>query len=124
MNLCNIIITLITICLFLLFNACGEPPPSIEHEEKAESSSGAKKVKTDPFVYQRIDMVSSQLEFRGIRNDPVLHAMRTVPRHEFVPERYRDDAYMDGPLPIGFGQTISQPYIVALMTELLNVKSS
>lgn len=123
MNLHNIINTLIISCLFLLSGACGEPPPSIEHEEKAEPSSGAKKIKTDPFAYQRMDMVSSQLQFRGIRNDPVLHAMRTVPRHEFVPERYRDDAYMDGPLPIGFGQTISQPYIVALMTELLNVKS-
>lgn len=124
MNLRNIIIILILSCLFLLSAACGEPPQSPENVETGDSSAGAKKVKTDPFAYQRMDMVSSQLEFRGIRNDPVLHAMRTVPRHEFVPEKYRNDAYLDGPLPIGFGQTISQPYIVALMTELLNIRSN
>jgi protein-L-isoaspartate(D-aspartate) O-methyltransferase len=55
--------------------------------------------------------------------DPaVLHAMRTVPRHEFVPEEVRAQAYRDGPLPIGFGQTISQPFIVALMTDLLDLQ--
>ncbi len=56
---------------------------------------------------------------RGIRDDRVLRAMATVPRHEFVPPRYQGDAYADSPLPIGNGQTISQPFIVALMTEAL-----
>jgi len=57
---------------------------------------------------------------RGITNRAVLAAMRTVPRHEFVPVEERDSAYVDGPLPIGHGQTISQPYIVAFMTEQLD----
>src|ERR1039458_2508787 len=64
-------------------------------------------------------MVRKQIEARGITNAPVLAAMHQVPRHEFVPERWIDAAYEDHPLPIGYGQTISQPYIVALMTELL-----
>jgi protein-L-isoaspartate(D-aspartate) O-methyltransferase len=67
-------------------------------------------------------MVRYQIEDRNVRDQGVLAAMRTVPRHEFVPERYRDQAYNDHPLPIGLGQTISQPYIVAFMTELLKLK--
>jgi protein-L-isoaspartate(D-aspartate) O-methyltransferase len=67
-------------------------------------------------------MVRYQIEDRNVRDQDVLAAMRTVPRHEFVPERYRDQAYNDHPLPIGLGQTISQPYIVAFMTELLKLK--
>jgi len=63
-------------------------------------------------------MVRAQLEARDIRDARVLAAMRRVPRHAFVPETLRDFAYDDHPLPIGHGQTISQPYIVALMTQL------
>ena len=63
-------------------------------------------------------MVARQIEPRGVRSPAVLQAMRAVPRHEFVPEAVRARAYQDSPLPIGEGQTISQPYIVALMTEL------
>ncbi len=64
-------------------------------------------------------MVRKQLAERGIRDPRVLDAMRNVPRHEFVPETFRQDAYEDYPLPIGEGQTISQPYIVAAMLEHL-----
>ncbi len=64
-------------------------------------------------------MVERQIEARGIRNPRVLAAMREVPRHLFIPSPYDRAAYEDSPLPIGNGQTISQPYIVALMTELL-----
>jgi len=64
-------------------------------------------------------MVRAQLEDRGIRDHRVLAAMREVPRHEFVAEEFRDQAYDDHPLPIGAGQTISQPYIVAVMLEHL-----
>jgi protein-L-isoaspartate(D-aspartate) O-methyltransferase len=67
-------------------------------------------------------MVSRQIEARGVEDSRVLAAMRRVPRHRFVPERLRDDAYRDHPLPIGRGQTISQPYIVARMTELLRLE--
>lgn len=68
---------------------------------------------------QREEMVRTQLAERGIRNLRVLDAMRKVPRHEFVPETFRQDAYEDHPLPIDEGQTISQPYIVAAMLEHL-----
>ena len=68
-------------------------------------------------------MIKNQLQSRGIRDDAVLEVMRSVERHNFVPENYRDRAYSDGPLPIGHGQTISQPYIVAFMTEQLQVSS-
>ena len=68
-------------------------------------------------------MVESQLAARGIRDPLVLDAMRAVPREAFVPERLRPFAYEDGPLPIGEGQTISQPYIVAVMTEAAQMKA-
>lgn len=68
----------------------------------------------------REEMVRVQIERRGVRNRAVLDAMRTVPRHLFVPESMRRSAYEDHPLPIGHGQTISQPYIVAAMTEMLD----
>ncbi len=68
---------------------------------------------------QRERMVRKQLAERGIRDLHVLDAMRRVPRHEFVPESFQQDAYQDHPLPIGEGQTISQPYIVAAMLEYL-----
>jgi protein-L-isoaspartate(D-aspartate) O-methyltransferase len=67
----------------------------------------------------RTEMVAEQIADRGVTDRSVLAAMRKVPRHEFVPESERARAYRDSPLPIGEGQTISQPYIVALMTELV-----
>jgi len=67
-------------------------------------------------------MVAVQLRARGIRDARVLGAMGDVPRHVFVPEELQDEAYADHPLPIGEGQTISQPYIVALMTEALSLR--
>ena len=71
------------------------------------------------FEELRISMVEKQIKSRGIRHAGVLKAMETVPRHLFVPERLREYAYDDGPLSIGEAQTISQPYMVALMTECL-----
>ncbi len=65
-------------------------------------------------------MVKSQLEPRGISHEATLKAMKTVPRHLYVPDEYQRWAYMDRPLPIGYGQTISQPYMVAYMTEIVN----
>ena len=75
----------------------------------------------DPPLFQqrRLMMVANQIEKRGITDPKVLAAMRAVPRHAFVPKNLMSNAYSDRPLPIGEGQTISQPYIVALMTELL-----
>jgi protein-L-isoaspartate(D-aspartate) O-methyltransferase len=71
---------------------------------------------------QRQRMVEEQIQARGVRNTRVLQAMRTVPRHEFVPDAHKASAYSDAPLPTSQGQTISQPYIVALMTELADPK--
>lgn len=71
------------------------------------------------YKQRRLDMVDEQIAFRDVTSPEVLRAMRTVPRHRFVPEYLADLAYGDTPLPIGMGQTISQPYIVAFMTELL-----
>lgn len=74
----------------------------------------------DDYSQERELMVSQQLAGRDIVNQRVLDAMRQVPRHEFVPQARRHQAYADSPLPIGSGQTISQPYIVALMTQLVD----
>ncbi|MFZ5809955.1 MAG: protein-L-isoaspartate(D-aspartate) O-methyltransferase [Chloroflexota bacterium] len=75
------------------------------------------------FAQQREEMVAETIQARGITNPDVLAAMRTVPRHQFVPDEYLDNAYADHPLPIGYGQTISQPYIVAWMTALLDLQA-
>ena len=70
----------------------------------------------------RLLMVERQIKARGIKNERVLEAMRKVPRHLFVPSESLDSAYSDRPLPIGHGQTISQPYMVAVMTEALEIE--
>lgn len=77
--------------------------------------------RNDPKVTARTRMVDEQLSSRNIRDTRVLAAMREVPRHAFVPKPHEDEGYEDRPLPIGQGQTISQPYIVALMAELLRI---
>ncbi|MFB3924797.1 MAG: protein-L-isoaspartate(D-aspartate) O-methyltransferase [Syntrophales bacterium] len=76
----------------------------------------------DRYKKQRLRMVDAQIRSRGITDERVLKAMETVPRHLFVEEALRDQAYNDNPLPIGENQTISQPYIVALMTAALELK--
>jgi protein-L-isoaspartate(D-aspartate) O-methyltransferase len=78
--------------------------------------------KVDLYRLARERMVETQIKARGIKDERVLKAMLKVPRHLFVDEALRDQAYGDFPLPIGEGQTISQPYIVALMTEALELK--
>ena len=76
----------------------------------------------DPYVSQRLAMVEDQLRRRGIHDQRVLRVMEEVPRHEFIPELDRRWAYRDQPVPIGEDQTISQPYIVAVMTQFLSVE--
>lgn len=85
--------------------------------------------KADPYKKQRERMVATQIDWRGVRagrigvrDEAVLDAMLRVPRHEFVPKKHKSSAYADSPLPIGYDQTISQPYIVGFMTEMLKVK--
>lgn len=84
-------------------------------EDLSENKSGER-------IKERIRMVENQIHVRGVNNPLVLEALKNVPRHLFVPAEQAPYAYYDSPLPIGYGQTISQPYIVAFMTELLNVK--
>ncbi len=79
-------------------------------------------IASDPYAVKRADMLEYDIKGRGIRDARVLEVMGKVPRHLFVDESLRDKAYEDHPLPIGEGQTISQPYVVALMTEALHLK--
>ena len=102
----------ICILVFLLV-ACAQTPVDTEEAWQPEQ---------DIFERQRMDMVKNTIESRDVTDPDVLEAMRTVPRHLFVPTDFIDSAYEDHPLPIGFGQTISQPYIVAWMTELLELQ--
>lgn len=88
----------------------------------ATASDGLSQPK-DIFTSQRLRMVEQQIHKRGVSDEQTLDAMRTVARHQFVPKMYLPFAYADQPVPIGEGQTISQPYIVALMTEKLNLKA-
>ena len=90
----------------LVAMACREPEPTAQADFDAE----------------RTAMVEQQLRARDVRDRRVLEAMRKVPRHRFVPENVRSRAYGDYPLPIGYDQTISQPYIVAFMTQALRVE--
>ncbi|MEX2264956.1 MAG: protein-L-isoaspartate(D-aspartate) O-methyltransferase [Bryobacteraceae bacterium] len=76
-----------------------------------------------PYYAQRTRMVSEQIAVRGIKNPAVLKVMRETPREQFIPPAVRELAYEDRPVPIGYGQTISQPYIVAFMTEMLDIKT-
>lgn len=87
-----------------------------------QSDSG--KTDEEGYTKERLYMVEQQIVRRNVVDTLVLDAMRAVPRHLFVPKRHRDESYRDGPLPIGHEQTISQPYIVAIMTELLRINSS
>lgn len=87
-----------------------------------ETLSAAQTLTSDTFVKKRHQMVESQIKNRGISDLKILRAMSTVPRHLFVPKYLRRQAYVDGPLPIGHGQTISQPYIVAYMTDILQIQ--
>ncbi len=82
----------------------------------------AKKLPTERA--RREEMVRIQIAARGVADPRVLRALERVPRHEFVPSELRDRAYDDGPLPIGYGQTISQPYVVAVMTEQLRLRGT
>ena len=91
----------------LLALSCGPAPLASDETELART---------------RLRMVKEQVEARGVKDPLVLSAMRTVPRHDFVPPAALAEAYGDHPVPIGHGQTVSQPYIVAFMTETLGLK--
>jgi protein-L-isoaspartate(D-aspartate) O-methyltransferase len=96
-------------------------PPCGRAENPPARIPGGETSEPEAIPMAREAMVREQIAARGVKNAAVLAAMRKVPRHEFVPEGVRFLAYDDRPAPIGLGQTISQPYIVALMTELAGV---
>ena len=99
-----------TILAFILFIVSALP-------NKAEVISDSPE-----FAKARHQMVQTTIAERGVSDPKVLSAMQTVPRHRFVPQDLVPAAYTDRPLPIGEGQTISQPYVVALMTEILQLE--
>src|SRR5512136_857145 len=107
--------------LILLTAACTptQIPTSTVQEAKPGATSAPNQ---DPFAKELEQMVQNTIQERGVSNPDVLRAMRTVPRHLFVPADMVNQAYDDHPLPIGYGQTISQPYVVAWMTEQLALK--
>jgi len=88
----------------------------------AATMAGPDSASPDPAREARLRMVAEQIEARGVREPAVLAALRAVPRHLFVPAELRASAYNDGPLAIGHGQTISQPYVVAFMTEAARLR--
>ncbi len=135
------VITLIILVVSINLVACGgdsAPPVSILPTETKEAITPTEVTQatpqkspqivpptatpSDPYIDLRQSMVAHQIRGRGVSDKAVLRAMNSVPRHHFVPADYQSQAYEDHPLPIGYGQTISQPYIVALMTELLDIQ--
>ncbi len=109
----------------LLLIACASAPARTPVASLVVETAAAEK-ETEVFAEQafrqELDNLVDEIMSQGVQNADVLRAMRTTPRHRFVPDEYRDQAYANHPLPIGYGQTISQPYIVAWMTELLDLK--
>jgi protein-L-isoaspartate(D-aspartate) O-methyltransferase len=111
--------------LALLLFTCCLPLRDISTPSAANQLSragSAEPQETREWREARKRMVHEQIEARGVRDPRVLEVMRKVPRHQFVPAEMQSFAHSDGPLPIGYGQTISQPYIVAFMSEALELK--
>jgi protein-L-isoaspartate(D-aspartate) O-methyltransferase len=106
---------------YLLLRRLAAPAPTPASLTSPAASPLASASPADEYHSQRESMVRDQIEARRVTNPAVLEALRRVPRHSFVPEEFVEQAYADHPLPIGHGQTISQPYIVALMTEALQL---
>ena len=119
--MCKRTVLLSVIGLIALAGCRAEPmgtPPVAMIQETPEAAAPAAPG-APSLAAEREEMVAFQIEGRGVSDPAVLRAMRSVPRHRFVPGDYLQQAYADHPLPIGYGQTISQPYMVARMTELL-----
>ena len=100
-------------CLLVIFSG------TCENNQRADIMRRTQQ--QDPELIRREEMVNKQIVARGVRDERVISAMKKVSRHEFVAENYKEMAYNDNPLFIGYGQTISQPYIVAYMTEMLKL---
>ena len=114
-------ILLVPALLLVVVAAC-QPKAQQDAPAVEATRSGTDAAVPDRFASDRTRMVNEQIRARGIRDTAVLAAMTRVPRHEFVPRAEQDLAYTDSPLPIGYRQTISQPYIVAYMTEAAQIE--
>ena len=108
----------VRLLLLVLFCICC----ASEQKNTPEKNGVVSEIQDQWWVKEADKMVANQIEQRGVRDLSVLRTMRETPRHLFVPDYLKNSAYSDSPLPIGEGQTISQPYIVALMTELLRLE--
>ena len=108
--------------LLFLLASCTSTPDRIASTTSPPATKNFSDAEEAAFDHDRLAMVESTILARGFSDDDVLRAMRSVPRHKFVPDEYVSMAYADHPLPIGYGQTISQPFIVAWMTELLDLQ--
>ena len=123
----RVICARVAIACAVLVGSCNPasiPSPSdpAPQADTGADSTPMPSARQEAFTRARLDMVRDDIEAAGILNDDVLRAMREVPRHEFVPAEYLGQAYENHPLPIGFGQTISQPFIVGWMTERLELQ--
>jgi protein-L-isoaspartate(D-aspartate) O-methyltransferase len=106
--------------LMILGLGCFDEAINKNEEERAKKDFN-KEMEEMKYSKARKSMVDEQIRRRGVKDERVLQVMQRVPRHEFIPPEFRAEAYEDHPVPIGEGQTISQPYIVALMTECLKL---
>lgn len=128
-----LLITVVSIAVVLYYGLVyesGQDEPDQEPNwsnsapnDDANRDSPVNEGQTDEYYGARLAMVRNQMQSRDVTDPDVLEAMRRVPRHEFVPSAQKSNAYEDHPLPIGHGQTISQPYIVAIMTEMLDLEA-
>lgn len=109
-----------SLAVAMILVACSPAAPNNVTPAPTESAPATPTLNDDDYTEARQTMVDDTIAARGVEDEVVLEAMSTVPRHEFVLPEYLDHAYADYPLRIGYGQTISQPYIVALMTEATN----
>lgn len=114
----NKLLILLPLCIYLsLFSCSNSANLQNSVEAQTQDANNAK----DEYKRERREMVEQHIRARGIEDESVLRAMMKVPRHKFVPENLAKEAYIDSPLPIGLDQTISQPFIVAYMTEAADI---
>ena len=116
------LLILFLLCIYLSLFSCSNSV-NLQNSADAQTQEKTKKAK-DEYKRERREMVEQQIRARGIENESVLSAMMKVPRHKFVPDTLVKEAYIDSPLPIGLNQTISQPFIVAYMTDAADISKN
>ena len=117
----NKLLILLPLCICLSLFSCYN---SVNLQNSVEAQKQGANNAKDEYKRERREMVEQQIRDRGIENESVLSAMMKVPRHKFVPEALVKEAYIDSPLPIGLNQTISQPFIVAYMTDAADISKN